>query len=121
MASYVPPANDVEESDVEDVEEVEDSPPKKAKVSKQEVREEKPPPKAKGKAKAKATASAADEADIPSGVLARAEKANIVTALRKLLVRDDIKSANISAEKALVALEEAGGLLHPARRALLGA
>merc|ERR1712139_172396 len=74
---------------------------------------------ARGKAKAKAK-EPETPVDIPKTILAKAEKENMVDVLTKLLRRDDIKEAGIAAGKALSALEEAGGLLHPARRALLG-
>eukprot|EP00928_Gymnodinium_smaydae_P052753 TRINITY_DN36922_c0_g1_i1.p1 TRINITY_DN36922_c0_g1~~TRINITY_DN36922_c0_g1_i1.p1 ORF type:complete len:317 (-),score=112.99 TRINITY_DN36922_c0_g1_i1:227-1177(-) len=76
---------------------------------------------AKGKAKAKAKAPVEEEVDIPKTVLAKAEKANMTEVLTKLMCRADIKNAGIAAGQALEALEGANGLLHPARRALLGA
>lgn len=59
--------------------------------------------------------------DIPEVVLLKAEKAGMTSVLKKLLGRDDVKAAGISAEKAIDALQEKAGLMHPAIRALLGA
>merc|ERR1712048_1008156 len=75
--------------------------------------------KAGPKAKARAKSKVVEDAEIPSTVLAKAERAGLADKLQKLLSRPDVKEANISASKALSALENADGLLHTARRALL--
>jgi len=122
MKSYVPPAAAAEEDAVAE------PPAKKSKLEENKAkREEKTAATtakkgATGKAKAKAKAKEPETpVDIPKTVLAKAEKSDMVDVLTKLLRRDDIQSAGIAAGKALAALEEANGLLHPAKRALLGA
>jgi len=141
MKSYVPPA--VEEEDDQDVKE---TPAKKPKISQEEksadkkeqkdqkksaaqeqkeqkkaaAQEKKDGKSAKAKGKAKADVPTM-LAEIPPTVLAKADKSGMTEVLKKLLCRDDIKGANISASQAMSALEGAEGLLHPARRALLGA
>jgi len=145
MKSYVPLA--VEEEDDKDVEE---PPAKKPKISQEEksadkkeqkeqkkaaaqekkeeqkeqkkaaAQEKKDGKSAKAKGKAKADVPTM-LAEIPPTVLAKADKSGMTEVLKKLLCRDDIKGANISASQAMSALEGAEGLLHPARRALLGA
>lgn len=96
-----------------------------AKAAKVNARDAKAKAKSVGKfgrgmgAKAKQLEAAKPE--IPASVQAKAEKAGLVDKLMNLLSRDDIKGAGTSASNALGALEEAGGLLHPAKRALLGA
>merc|ERR1712107_400575 len=108
------------------------SPAKKAKTDKAAEKAEKANQKAdakaakaeaKAKPKGKAKAKAKDEqtVDIPKDVLAKAEKADMVSNLTKLLAQDDIKNAGISASKAFDVLSGQNGLLHPARRVLLGA
>eukprot|EP00929_Paragymnodinium_shiwhaense_P011538 TRINITY_DN11738_c0_g1_i1.p2 TRINITY_DN11738_c0_g1~~TRINITY_DN11738_c0_g1_i1.p2 ORF type:complete len:257 (-),score=109.69 TRINITY_DN11738_c0_g1_i1:320-1018(-) len=77
--------------------------------------------KAKARGKAKAKAAEPEPVDIPGDVMQKAEKAEMADVLTKLMRRDDIKGAGIQAGKALDALQKNDGLLHPARRALLGA
>jgi len=133
MKSYVPPATEEKDDDIEE------SPAKKAKVSQEDKKAAKQTAKADktaakeekkasgaakkaGKAaKSKGGAPEADQVDIPQTVLAKADKAGMTGALKKLLCRDDIKEAKISPSQAMTALEGAGGLLHKARGALLGA
>lgn len=140
MESYVPPAKEEDEEDDEDEDEEEgdedeeaaESPAKKAKTDKAAEKAEKANQKAEAKAakaeakakpKGKAKAKAKDEpsVNIPKDVLAKAEKADMVGNLKKLLTSDDIKSAGISASKAFDVLSEKKGLFHNAKRALLGA
>jgi len=128
MKSYVPPAVEEKEDDIEE------SPAKKAKVSgedkvatkenKKAAKEEKKaavankkPTKSVGK---KGAVVETMLVEIPQTVLAKADKAGMTGALKKLLCRDDIKAAKISPSAAMSALEGAGGLLHKARRELLG-
>jgi len=133
MKLYVPP---VVEKDDEDIEE---TPAKKAKISQEDKASAKADKKAaieekKAEKKAAATNKKATKSvgkkgavvetmlvEIPQTVLAKADKAGMTGALKKLLVRDDIKGAKISPSAAMSALEGAGGLLHKARAALLGA
>lgn len=125
MESYVPPPKQEDEEAVE-------PPAKKAKTDKATEKAEKAAQKAEAKAakaeakakpkgKAKAKATAEEPVDIPKAVFAKAEKADMVGSLKKLLMHEDIKNAGISASKAFDVLSEKNGLLHPARRVLLGA
>lgn len=128
MESYTPPPKEEKEED----EEVAESPAKKAKTDKATEKAEKAAKKAEAKAakaeakakpkgKAKAKAEVEEPVKIPKDVLAKAEKADMVTSLTKLLNHVDVKNAGVSASKAFDALSEKNGLLHPARRALMGA
>jgi len=121
--SFVPLPQVVEEKDPD----TNEPPAKKAKVSNEEKKAT-----AGSKKDEKETAVAAktgkrgkiaevDVSEIPEAVLAKAEKSGMTVVLKKLICRDDIKDAKVSAAKALTALEAGGGLLHAARRALLGA
>ena len=51
--------------------------------------------------------------------MVEAREAGLEGLLRRLLARPDIQSTGVSAAVALAALQESGGLLHPARRLLL--
>jgi len=129
MKSYVPPA--VEKND----EDIEETPAKKAKISQEDKASAKEDKKAAirekkaAAANKKATKSVGKKSafvetmlvEIPQTVLAKADKAGMTGALKKLLCRDDIKDAKISPSAAMSALEGSGGLLHKARGALLGA
>jgi len=131
MKSYVPPA--AEEEEEEDEDDIEESPAKKPKISQEEKTTQKAEVKEQKKVAAqekKVVKSVKGKAnpdvptmlvEIPQTVLAKADKSGMTEVLKKLLCRDDIKAANISASQALSALEGAEGLMHPARRALLGA
>jgi hypothetical protein len=128
MKSYVPPA--IEKND----EDIEETPAKKAKISQEDKASAKEDKKAAirekkaAAANKKATKSVGKKSafvetmlvEIPQTVLAKADKAGMTGALKKLLCRDDIKGAKISPSAAMSALEGAGGLLHKARRELLG-
>jgi len=91
--------------------------------------------KAKAKAKAKAAAKGkpglsmkqdkqatkeAQAVELPPTVAERSEKAGS-KALLKLAAREDVIASGKSYTAMLKALEESNGLLHPAKRALLGA
>jgi len=129
MKSYVPPAAEEDDDDIEE------TPAKKPKISQEQKTAQKAEEKEQKKAAAqekKAGKSAKEKgkakadvptmlAEIPQTVLAKADKSGMTEVLKKLLCRDDIKGANISPSQAMTALEGAEGLLHPARRALLGA
>ena len=79
-------------------------------------------PRADGAAKAvKAKAPKGEEVELQATVLAKAEKVGMSEALRKLANREDIKASGKSQSAMLKALEENRGLVHPAKRALLGA
>lgn len=69
--------------------------------------------------KLKAKPAAASEPDIPATILAKAENAGYKENLLKLASREDVKGAGKTAAQMLKALEDNGGLLHAAKRALL--
>jgi len=137
MKNYTPPA----------AEEGEEGEPK-TKMSKGEERakakEEKAAAKAaakaeksdaKPKAKAKASpkskiavkgkfgkrAAAKPEVEFQAAVKAKAEQAGYLEKLQRLAAMPDVASSGKSHTAMLKALEDASGLLHPAKRALLGA
>lgn len=70
-------------------------------------------------AKLKAKPAASSEPDIPATILAKAENAGYKENLLKLASRPDVKEAGKTAAQMLKALEDNGGLLHAAKRALL--
>jgi len=127
MESYVPPAKeDGEEDDKPAKKSKEDKAAEKAaaKAEKEKAKEEKKADKAvkkDGRGRPKASvAKSAPEPEIPANVLAKAQKSGYTSQLTKLLQRDDIKKKNVSANDALKALEQHNGLLHAAKRSLLG-
>eukprot|EP00435_Cladocopium_sp_Y103_P062343 s615_g23.t7 len=77
--------------------------------------------KPKGKAKAKAKADASAGVKLEPAVAAKAEKAGWKDVLVKLAALPDVIAAGKSQTAMLQALEKVNGLLHPAKRALLGA
>lgn len=104
-----------------DKEEEASPPPKKAK--KTEKTEKTPtPPKAVKAGKGKGVAKAAKaEVEVDAGVLAEAVKLGYEGALRNLAGRADVKDLKKSDQDLLGALKASGGLVNPARHALLGA
>ena len=118
MKSYVPKAVPEAEQG-----EVEEAPVKKARTEKAAVKKV---PKATDEAtankasKAKANTLKA-EVELQATVAAKAEKLGLKDGLLKLAARPDVKASGKSQGDMLKALEEHGGLLHPAKRALLGA
>ena len=126
MKSYVPKA--VPDAEEEQDGEVEEAPVKKARTEKAAVKKM---PKATDKATDKATtankASKAKantlkaEVELQATVAAKAEKLGLKDGLLKLAARPDVKASGKSQGDMLKALEEHRGLLHPAKRALLGA
>ncbi|CAJ1378315.1 unnamed protein product [Effrenium voratum] len=88
----------------------------KAKQTKEKAKAKAVKPKAKGK-----PATSTPEVELQATVAAKAEKVGLKDQLMKLVARDDIKASGKSQTAALKALEESNGLIHPARRALLGA
>lgn len=129
MESYTPPAGAEaeEEEDGEDEEEeeeeAEESPPKKAKKEVAPAKAEKEAPKAKGKGRGRGAAKAEESPDVslPKGIQDKADAKGYTETLKKLLGRNDIQEKGVSATKALEALDTSNGLLHAAKRALLGA
>merc|ERR1712187_2052 len=83
---------------------------RKAAEDKKSAKSVKAKARAKGKAKGKEAKEEAPE--IPQTVLAKADRAGMTEVLHKLLRRDDIKDASISASKALSALEDSNVLMH---------
>jgi len=118
LKSYTPPPR--EEDEEEEDEEEAEPPSKKAKVASTNGTIE-VAAKAKAKGKAKAKVAPEETAEMPKDVIAKSDKAGMTAVLQKLMTHPDIKRAGIPAAEALSALEVSGGLLHPARKALLGA
>jgi len=77
-------------------------------------------PAAQGKSRGKAPAAGAAVL-LEKDIAEKAEKAGITGVLQKLLVHEDVVASGKSQAEVFRALEKAGGLMHPARRALLGA
>ena len=95
-----------------------------AKAEAKEAKEAKAKAKAEAKPKGKAKAKAADAnagVKLEPAVAAKAEKAGWKDVLVKLAARPDVIASGKSQTAMLQALEKVNGLLHPARRALLGA
>lgn len=129
MKSYVPPVAEADEDDGEDQDEDEDDggqvdkTPRSAAKGPKKAETKTPKSAAKcGRGRGRGAAKAPEpEVDIPKIVSDKAEKAGMDGVLKKLLGRDDIKAKGVNPNVALAALERSGGLLHPARTALLGA
>jgi len=77
-------------------------------------------PGARGKSRGKA-APATGAGLLEKDIAEKAEKAGFTGVLQKFLAREDVAASGKSQAEAYRALEKAGGLMHPARRALLGA
>ena len=95
-----------------------------AKAEAKEAKEAKAKAKAEAKPKGKAKAKAADPSagvKLEPAVAAKAEKAGWKDVLVKLAALPDVIAAGKSQTAMLQALEKVNGLLHPAKRALLGA
>jgi len=76
-------------------------------------------PGAQGKSRGKA-APATGVGLLEKDIAEKAEKAGFTGVLQKFLAREDVAASGKSQAEAYRALEKAGGLMHPARRALLG-
>jgi len=98
-------------------------PPKKAKKTEKTEKTPTPPkPVKSGKGKGKGAAKAAKaEVEVDAGVLAEAVKLGYEAALRNLAGRADVKDLKKSDRDLLGALKASGGLVNPARHAMLGA
>ncbi|CAK9035935.1 unnamed protein product [Durusdinium trenchii] len=92
---------------------------KKADAAPKQARAGRPTQPKAGAKGAKGVAT--DSVELQATVLAKAEKAGMTEALKKLANREDIKASGKSQSAMLKALEENRGLVHPAKRALLGA
>jgi len=77
-------------------------------------------PVARGKT-AKAKKQEPAQPELQATVAAKAEKAGLTEKLLQLAARQDVIDSGATQSKMLAALEESGGLIHPAKRALLGA
>jgi len=77
--------------------------------------------KHRGRAKAKAKVAKLGEVPLDEEVLSEAQKLGLERVLRTLAARADVAASGASGQKVLDALQASGGLLHPAKRALLGA
>ena len=131
MKSYVPKAPEAEE--VEEAEEAEPPAKKSRTADKAEKTQAKAEKAEKTQAKAekrkaeKSEKSASKAKQTPEAVelqatvAAKAEKLGLKDGLLKLAARPDVKASGKSQSAMLKALEENRGLLHPAKRALLGA
>ena len=134
MKSYVPKAPEAEEA--EEVEPPAKKSRKADKAEKTQAKAEKAEKAEKSKAekaeksekseKAKTSTKAkkspeAEAVELQATVAAKAEKLGLKDGLLKLAARPDVKASGKSQSAMLKALEENRGLLHPAKRALLGA
>jgi hypothetical protein len=97
-----------------------ETPPAKVSRASGERDSSKKAPGAQGKSRGKATLATAAVL-LEKDVAEKAEKAGFTGVLQKFLAREDVVASGKSQAEALRALEKAGGLMHPARRALLGA
>jgi len=97
--------------------------PKKAKKTEKIEKASSPPkPVKSGKGKGKGAAKKAkEEVAVDATVLAEAAKLGYEAALRNLAGRGDVKDLKKSDSDLLGALKTSGGLVNPARHALLGA
>eukprot|EP00933_Yihiella_yeosuensis_P028502 TRINITY_DN2232_c0_g1_i3.p1 TRINITY_DN2232_c0_g1~~TRINITY_DN2232_c0_g1_i3.p1 ORF type:complete len:294 (-),score=124.31 TRINITY_DN2232_c0_g1_i3:352-1233(-) len=113
-------------NDADEDEEAEESPKKELqkkrespkKRTKPEGEGAKAPVAKRGRGTAKATP---EEVAIDDTVLKEAQKAGLVSALKNLANRDDVKTGSHTSRALLEALKSSNGLVNPARRALLGA
>jgi len=96
-------------------------PPKKAKKTEKTPTPPKPVKSGKGKGKGAAKAARALEVKVDAAVLAEASKLGFDAALRNLAGRADVKDLGKSDTELLEAIKTSGGLVNPARRAMLGA
>ena len=115
MKTYTPPASAPED---------EESPPK---VATKKSPKESPPkvsratPKRSATSAKKAATSESSPFRLEDKGAAQAEKDGLTTTLLKLVAHKDVIDSGKSQNAILQALQESKGLLHPARRALLGA
>lgn len=93
---------------------------KTAKSAPKPAAGKKPVAKAKGKS-AKAKKQEPAKPELQATVAAKAEKAGLTEKLLQLAARQDVIDSGATQSKMLAALEASGGLIHPAKRALLGA
>lgn len=105
MKNYSPPQQDADAGP--------GTPAKKSRAPKDAVSDKKLP--------AKAAAPAASAVCLDAGIAAEAEKAGFTSTLLKLAGISDVAACGKSQADMLKALQDSNGLLHPAKRALLGA
>lgn len=141
MKDYVPPAKEEGDEPVLSKKEQKDAAKaekedakKEAKEAKEAAKQEKKDAKLNAKAMKssllkstakkvvgkKAAAAKPAGVELMPNVAAKAEKAGLTEVLLKLVARDDVKESGKTQLQMLAALESNGGLLHPAKRALLG-
>jgi len=130
METYVaPPQKEIEPS----AKEAKKAAKVEAKADALQAKEDKKAAKEEAKAATKGGKSAAVKSATAKGkktapvafklqpeVLEKAEKANLTDVLVKLATRDDVKASGKTELQMLKALQDNSGLLHPAKRALLG-
>jgi len=133
IETYVPPAREEGEEEVLSPKDAKKAAKVEAKAEAVKAKEDKKSEKEQAKA-AKGGKSAAVKSvaakggkktappafELQPAVLAKAEKANLKDVLVKLATRDDIKASGKTELQMLKALEDNSGLLHAAKRALLG-
>ena len=131
MKSYVPKAPEAEEAEeveppakksrkADKAEKTQAKAEKAEKAEKSKAEKSEKSEKAKTSTKAKKS-SEAEAVELQATVAAKAEKLGLKDGLLKLAARPDVKASGKSQNAMLKALEENRGLLHPAKRALLGA
>jgi len=97
-----------------------ETPPAKLPRAPRERDSSKKAPVAQGKSRGKA-APAMAAVVLEKDIAEKAEKAGFTSVLQKFLACEDVVASGKSQAEAFQALEAVGGLMHPARRALLGA
>jgi hypothetical protein len=113
-------ANQPAEKEEEEEDDEPSPPPKRAKKTEKTPTPPKPVKSGKGKGRGAAKAATA-EVEVDAKVLAEATELGYGGALRNLAGRADVKDLKKSDNDLLGALKTSGGLVNPARRALLGA
>lgn len=121
MQSYVPPEKPAE-AETEKTPEKKKSGKAKTPVKKKEAKASKTPASPAEKKVTKASKGQAPKGPVlESAVAAEAEKKGLTGTLLQLLKRQDVIDSGKTQGEVLKAVVGSGGLLHPARRALLGA
>merc|ERR1712060_274614 len=98
-----------------------ETPAKKSRASKGAVSDKKSSAKPKAKGRPKAAAPALSTVLLDADIAKEAEKEGLASALLKLAGLSDVVACGRSQADMLKALQDSKGLLHPAKRALLGA
>jgi len=95
--------------------------PRAAAEASREGGSSKKAPAAQGKSHGKALPAAGAAVELEKDIADEAEKAGLTNVLQKFLAHKDVAASGRSQAEALRALQTAAGLVHPARRVLLGA